>query len=349
MSTSSYLIRLLLCCSIFLFALTQSFASKTTWTGPGNNWSTPTNWDNGVPTSLDSAVITGGTSASNINVLISSPVLALHVTVDDHCILSVLNSASLTIVDAPQDAITINEKGSYFNYGTTNVELPGVNGIRVFGKWENYGLCNINNTNQGIIFMNDALGINDGELKVITSNFGMNNKINSQFTNTNTGKITVDGCDTSLNNEGTFTNNGDIFIYNTITFGLYNTGLFINNDYFLIFELGINSQLSTGIYNQTLTNATAIHVGSFRNNGYIDISEVTGTAIKNTNYTTFLNNSSMIIYTVIKDGIVNMPLSTFTMSADSELDMFLIYGCPLDTQLGSVFDIAQGAYLNLSP
>jgi len=57
------------------------FAQTTTWTGAGSDWSTPTNWNNGVPTSTGTAYfdITG---TGNLIVTLSSPVTVENIQFD---------------------------------------------------------------------------------------------------------------------------------------------------------------------------------------------------------------------------------------------------------------------------
>ena len=145
-STITNLIRICAIVSIILSISGQAIGSKTTWTagaGGSTDWFLASNWDNGVPTMADSAIITGGTNSLNVLILINSNAEALHITLDQHCILTILTAGIVLDVFSPENVIRINENAQLINYGVvsygvTNTAFTG-DGILVLGRMDNYG------------------------------------------------------------------------------------------------------------------------------------------------------------------------------------------------------------------
>lgn len=350
MKTSTFLYRMLISFSIIFLVLSQSFASKTTWIGPGNNWLDANSWDNGVPTMADTAIITGGTSLLDVDVLIISTAEALHVQVDAYCNLTILGSGILLVIDAPVHGIRIEENGRVINNGVINTAFTG-NGIYVFGRLDNYGTISTNETGNGIVFAGSSTGINGGEFNIKNSDLGLFCTGSSKMTNTNTGEIDISNCLRGLTNSetATFTNDSLIDIRNCDITGLRNTGTFINNNKIFMLNIGVNINSSEGLVNDSTNYANGnSYVGDFENYGEIEIASVSGSAIVNDNSTNFLNTGQIYIATVFQDGFTNMPRATFISTPGSLLDITDVFMNSLDVRLGSIFEIAKTAIVEIN-
>ena len=356
--------RILFYLIIFLMSFTQAHASKTTWVGtlPGGVWSSASNWDNGVPTASDSAIITGGDMITNMNVLISSDALARHVTVDDHCILTIRESFTLSVTSVPllfdrSTGIRIEKDGSFLNYGNLNISNAN-NGLFILGIFENFGDCTINEAaDNGILladsddaFLSGGSGSvkNEGDLLIMNSGVALFISGISKYTNEDF--MSVMDCSSGIINSGDadFQNNSRLDISNIEDVGISNRATFVNNGTLVFKNIGSSNN---GIAISNFKAATvfgAFDIGNFENNSTILMSEIKGTAIRNDDSTTFLNTGTIWVQDALKYGLIGMPMSTFTMTEDGVLVLKSIGIAPLDIHEESVFEIADGGVVTIS-
>jgi len=337
---------------IILWTSGQVFGSKTTWKayimGQPNgstDWNLASNWDNGVPTAMDSAIITGGTSNLNVNVLIISTVEAFHVTIEEHCILSILTSGNLLVIDSPVFGIKVDKYAQLINFGMLT-SASHVTGIFVHGLLENYGEINTNLTINGIDFYGDGVGVNKGEIDIRNSTFGLSCSEDAQVTNEPDALIFILDCTRGMSTSGSakFINNANVILTNLAIGGLYNNGIFINNNNLIIDDVD-ETLNSVGIFNG---KDQPSDVGEFVNNLQILMYDIHGIALKLDKSTTFLNAGPITISDVNGvglNGIRAITQSSFSITADGSLYLPLTYGTPLDIELGSVFNIDAGGIL----
>jgi len=342
--------RLLLITLLILLFLSQAYASKSTWIGtdPSGSWSNSANWDNGVPSLTDSAVITGGNIDVNLNVLISSNVGVRHITIDNYCILSILQTVSLEATDAPGNAIRVEPNGSLLNFGSLDIFNAG-NGIFNCGNFENYGNCIIGGTLNGLAQFGPASFSNVGKIEIMNSNVGLTSSTRSldTLTTINTGEISITNCGYGIINDliVKFQNNSTLSISNTAEGGISNSGTFINNGQLVLKDIGNNTNNSNfriAIENYEITLQGTTYTGYYENNSNIVMSELKGSAIKNNNSATFLNSGNIFVQDALEYGLICMPISTFTNTTSGILSVSSTILDPLDIHEQGVFEIADG-------
>jgi len=358
MFKSSSLIRVLYSAIFILVGMTNMSASKTTWIGalPGGDWSIAANWDNGVPTQSDSAIIVGGNDIIKMNVLISSNAVAAHITIDDFCILSISPLTLLNVVEkptlfAPQlSGIRLEEEGSLLNFGSLNVSNFD-NSILVLGNFENHGSCTLDGARlNGLliaesdnIFLTQGSGTVQNKEDIIISNTGVALFIagNSQFTNDNLLKI--QDCNYGISNykSAIIHNNSRIDIINIQGIGITNSASFTNNSILLLKNTGI-SDSTAAIVNIVIAGNVlgGDQTGYFENNSNIVISDINGSAIRNGS--NFLNKGIIRAEDVFQSGVIGTTGSTFTITDGAFLILISIPENPLDIHQEADFDIADG-------
>ncbi len=342
MSNSISSSRILFLQVLLLITLAQAHASKTTWIGTfgATDWNTATNWDNGVPSAIDSAIIRGGTMSQNLNVLISSNAEALHVTINDHCILSILLSSSLNVANAPNHSIRIEQNGSLLNFGSLTVS-NSYNGFHILGNFENHKDCTINSiVAVGISIQGTSSTKNEGDLFIMNTEFAFVSEGDAQYTNE--GFMSIEDGKTGITNSvnANFENNGRIDISHMERHGINNSASFVNNGPVVLDSIANNND---GV---ALINSRDY----FENNSNIVMSGILGTAISNGNYsdsTIFLNSGTIWVKDAIRNGLIGLPMSKFTITENGFLILKSIGIAPLDIHEESGLEVAEGGFVNI--
>lgn len=335
--------RLLILHVFLLISLTQAHASKTTWIGGmgATNWHNDDNWDNCIPTAMDSAIITGGTMSLQNNVTISANAEALHITIKEHCILSILLSTSLNVANPQDFSIIIEENGSLLNFGSLTVS-NSFNGIYVLGQFENHKDCTIHSIDGvGLTLRGNSSSKNEGDLLILNTENAFHSKGDAQFTNEGFMSLeySIIGIANSIN--AIFENKGRIDISHIERHGINNLATFKNYGPILLDSIATNSSLGVALLNST---------GYFENNSNIVMSDILGTAIINgSNYDLglFLNTGIILVQDASKNGLEADSMSNFTITEDGFLTLKSIGLTPLDIMEGGIFEVEDGGFLNI--
>jgi len=271
-----------------LFFYTALLSAQTNWTGTtDNDWSTASNWSNGIPTAGNDATIP----------LAGAPILTLTVnTVFDY---SINNQGELTIDLA---GFNLNNNGLLFNNGTTTI-----NGSGTFSNLST--ITNDGNFIVNSIFTNSFTGnvINMGSMSInatfinffeienlggltLNGDFDNGGTTNNRPAGTLTNNANLDNINGSIiNNEGTIINT-----LNWSNFGeINNSDSLQNQNIFLNDGAGVINNLPSGlILNQDrFTNQNIINnEGSFENTSCNTFTGQNGSSTTNTGLGSFTNS-----------------------------------------------------------
>lgn len=344
MSNIPSLSRIIYLHAFLLISLTQAHASKTTWIGGigATTWHNVNNWDNGIPTAMDSVIITGGTMSLKNNVIISTHAEALHLIIKEHCILSILLSTSLNVANATNFSIVIEEQGSLINFGSLTAS-NSFNGISVHGKFENYEDCNIHSiTGSGLSLMGNSSSKNEGDFFIMNTATAFLSEGDAQFTNE--GFMSLEDCIIGITNSirANFENKGRIDISNMERHGINNLATFINYGPILLDSISTTSGIGVALLNS---------IGYFENNSNIVMSDILESAITNGSNDAigvFLNTGIILVQDAGNNGLVAESMSRFTIAEDGFLTLKSIGLTPLDILKGGGFEVEDGGFLNIT-
>ena len=160
--------------------------ASTTWLGTTNNWNTPSNWTNGVPTSSNKAVFSGVTSNSPIvstNPLAATLEVLAGTTVNLPKTVTLLGGVKNDGTIQINDAGTFNGLGSYEWRGTGSLNFSGT--AATFGYAKSF-------TNS-LLLNTDVTTANDVSFPSVTFNSGKFNLNNKKVTISNPSPTAVAG------------------------------------------------------------------------------------------------------------------------------------------------------------
>ena len=286
MTRVAHLLTAALCfCALLLSA-------QTTWTGTtDNDWSTASNWSNGIPTAGNDATIP----------LASTPIFTLIANAVFNY--SVNNQGDLTI---ELEGFSLNNNGLLFNDGTVTINGSGtvanlnnitnngdfiVNSIftnSFSGVLANMGTMNLNST---VINFSDIENLGELNLNGDLDNGGtINNRPTGSLTN-----------NAHLDNLGGFVVNNEGTIINTLhwsNFGeINNSGTLQNQGTFLNDGNGVFNNLPTGtvLNENSFTNQNAINnEGNFENTSCNTFVAQNGSNSINVGTTALFTNSGIL-------------------------------------------------------
>ena len=164
--------------------------ASTTWLGTTNNWNTPSNWSNGVPTSANKAVFSG--------ILQNSPI------VSTNPVAATLEVMAGTAVNLPKSVALL---GGLKNDGTIQIDDAGTfNGLGTY-EWRGTGSLTFSGTaatfgyaksfTNSLIINTDVTIVNDTSFPTITFNSGKFNLNAKKVTISNPSPTAVSGTSTT--------------------------------------------------------------------------------------------------------------------------------------------------------
>ena len=284
--------------TIFLLGWTTLEAQITTtqYTGPaGGDWTTETNWNNGLPGPNNDALIGGGFS-----VVISSPLTVdFKITNYGDLVLDAALTNNGTIDNS--GALTVSSSGSFDNlavfnnFGTANFAGPATFKNEAGATFTNSGTFTLQTTlvNHGAITNNGTIDATNGTLQTQGS-FNNNQTLTTRSLTVDAGSTFTNGFGSVLNLtvvgsnllvDGNFDNYGTVNMDGIMTInGAFTNGSQLNNAAGSVITVNAGASLNSA--NGTIDNAGIIQNYGTLTNGYqlINKGEVN-------NFATFNNNN----------------------------------------------------------
>lgn len=271
-----------------------------------------------------------------------------HITIDEYCKLTTVQSTILEVTDAPGDAIRIEKNGIFSNKGTANI-FNAPNGISILGNFENEGDCTIDAAGNGHHLLELGSMTNEGALIVRNSLLAL--KCSAQHINE--GTMTIQNCTDGIyaGKDSNIQNNGRMTLENIAKVGLKNNRVFTNDGSLIFKNIGLPDSSGIAISNERIIvplgpSSSVIYPGNIINNSSIFISDVKGTAIEVLEYSTFLNLGTVWIQDATDSGLIGLPVSSFKVADDSILVIRSI-GTSLEIQQNGFFEVAVGGTMTI--
>lgn len=348
---------------LLLGIVSHLHAKTTTWIGGVGNWDVAGNWDMGVPTKVDSAVIRFRSDTVTIQTGTAAEVKNLDIRGTLHLLSTAVDSATLVMGDAVVNSDGISLFGSLNNAGVIEIYNSTGNGIILRGSLVNTGRIYVSDaygagivayegtlTNHTQIVLDTctvgldiekSIAHNHGTIKVNSSEIdGMRIFAESEMTNHTLGIIVINGVSQrglEVRANALLENEGTLRLKNTQEIGFDNAGMFINSDSLILDNTSLDP-IWAGLQNGSIF----INESS----GIVQVTNSFHTAIKNVSMGTFTNYGKIIVDDCLESGFINLADASFTNFAGSSLEITQVVDCPLQIDENSVFQINEQSTLS---
>lgn len=333
--------------TFFLIMTTSvTYAKTTKWTqGAVGYWDVPTFWSNGLPSTGDSAIISGiGSEAIIPNGVF---VHVGYVEVENEATIAIDNGALLEIYNKETHGIYIDGAGRLINRGLLSIEYAGSSGIRAVSHStvENEGTIAVDSCSTGFSIGDNSSLTNVGEIFVVNSYYG----ILSLGTSTiqNDSLMDFERCHVSIENrhESYFENADSISIKKGLLKGLTGFGEVVNNGSISILEMDDLAEYA--VLNDSFTCCDTFYLGKITNNGLIEILDSDCDGLLCRPSSRFFNFGKMDISECDGKGVILEPLARLRVSDGGELTVRSIDD-PMEVQEEADLEVESGGLLDIA-
>lgn len=333
--------------TLFLILATSvTYAKTTQWaSGIVGNWDEPTFWSNGLPSTGDSAIISG--IGSVVTIPSGVFVHVEYVKVETVATLIIENGALLEIYNQGPYGIYIDLATQLVNRGLLSIEYATATGIYVeaHSSVVNEGTITIDSCFTGLEIINNSSLDNTGEIFVQNSTIGLVTL--DQSTVQNDHLIDFERCTYTIENrhECYFENNDSISIKKGLTRGLTNSAEVVNNGSISILDM--DDLAKYAILNDSISCCDTFYLGKITNNGVIEILESKSDGLFCRSSSRFFNFGKMDISDCNGKGVILEPLARLRVSNGGELTVRSIDD-PMDIQEDADFEVESGGLLDIA-